>query len=163
MFSMAEEQRECGCKLFVCPSPTVAHKGQFIKVMCVCMLSCFSCVWLCASLWTVARQAPLSMGSSRQEYWSELHALLQGIFPTQGLSLHLGIINFLRDTRHLGASPMAQWVKNPPAMQETQETWVRSLGWEDPLEKWTAAHSSILTWRIPWTVQSMGSQRAGHG
>ena len=72
MFSMAEERRECGCKLFVCPSPTVAHKGQFIKVMCACMLSCFSCVRLCASLWTVARQAPLSMGSSRQEYWSGL-------------------------------------------------------------------------------------------
>ena len=41
---------------------------------------------------------------------------------------------------------MAQLVKNPPA---TQETWVRSLGWEDPLEKGKATHSSILTWRIP--------------
>ena len=40
-------------------------------------------------------------------------------------------------------------VKNLPAMWET---WVRSLGWEDPLEKGKAAHSSILTWRIPWTV-----------
>ena len=44
---------------------------------------------------------------------------------------------------------MAQLVKNPPAMQET---WVRSLGWEDPLEKGKATHSSILAWRIPWTV-----------
>ena len=42
---------------------------------------------------------------------------------------------------------MAQLVKNPPAMQET---WVRSLGWEDPLEKGKATHSSILAWRIPW-------------
>ena len=41
------------------------------------------------------------------------------------------------------------------------ETWVRSLGWEDPLEKVTATHSSMLAWRIPWTVQSMGSQRIG--
>ena len=41
---------------------------------------------------------------------------------------------------------MAQLVKNPPAMHET---WVQSLGWEDPLEKGTAIHSSILTWRIP--------------
>ena len=49
------------------------------------------------------------------------------------------------------ASLMAQLVKNPPAMQET---WVRSLGWEDPLEKGTAAHSSLLTWRIPWTIYS---------
>ena len=47
------------------------------------------------------------------------------------------------------ASLVTQLVKNPPAMQET---WVRSLGWEDPLEKGTASHSSILTWRIPWTV-----------
>ena len=49
----------------------------------------------------------------------------------------------------LMASLMAQLVKNPPAVQET---WVQSLGSEDPLEKDTAAHSSILAWRIPWTV-----------
>ena len=42
------------------------------------------------------------------------------------------------------------------------ETWVRSLGWEDPLEKGTAIHSSIPAWRIPWTLQSMGSQRVRH-
>ena len=47
------------------------------------------------------------------------------------------------------ASLMAQLVKNLPAMRET---WVRSLGWEDPLEKGKAAHSSILACRIPWTV-----------
>jgi len=40
--------------------------------------------------------------------------------------------------------------------------WVQSLGWEDPLEKGEATHSSILAWRIPWTVKSMGSQRVGH-
>ena len=51
---------------------------------------------------------------------------------------------------------MAQLVKNLPAMWET---WVWSLGWEDPLEKGKATHSSILAWRIAWTVQSMGSQR----
>ena len=54
---------------------------------------------------------------------------------------------------------MAQLVKNPSAMWET---WVRSLGWEDPLEKGQVTHSSILAWRIPWTIQSMGSQRVGH-
>ena len=43
----------------------------------------------------------------------------------------------------------AQLVKNPPAMRET---WVQFLGWEDPLEKGKATHSSILAWRIPWTV-----------
>ena len=57
------------------------------------------------------------------------------------------------------ASLVAQLVKNPPAMWET---WDRSLGWEDSLEKGEASHSSILAWRIPWTVQSMGSQRVGH-
>ena len=47
------------------------------------------------------------------------------------------------------ASLVAQLVKNLPA---TWETWVQSLGWEDPLEKGKATHSSILAWRIPWTV-----------
>ena len=47
------------------------------------------------------------------------------------------------------ASLVAQLVKNPPTMRET---WVRSLGWEDPLEKGKATHSSILAWRIPWTT-----------
>ena len=55
--------------------------------------------------------------------------------------------------------PMAQLVKNPPAMWETR---VQSLGWEDPLENGMATYSSILAWRISWTVQSMGSQRVGH-
>ena len=54
------------------------------------------------------------------------------------------------------ASLVAQLVKNLPAMLET---WVRSLGWEDSLEKGKATHSSILAWRISWTIQSIGSQR----
>ena len=59
---------------------------------------------------------------------------------------------------------VAQTVKNLPAMQEM---WVQSLGWEDPLEKGIATHSSTLAWRIPWTeepggLQTMGSQRVGH-
>ena len=65
------------------------------------------------------------------------------------------------------SSQVAQWVKNCPAMQETQETWVPSLGGKDPLGKEMATHSSILAWRIPWTeepggLQSLGSQRVGH-
>ena len=55
---------------------------------------------------------------------------------------------------------MSQLVKNLPAMQET---WVRSLGQEDPLEKGMATHSSILAWSIPWTEDpGMGLQRVGH-
>ena len=68
-------------------------------------------------------------------------------------------------TKHsiLWASLLAQTVKNLPKMQET---WVQSLGGEDPLEEGMATHSSILAWRIPWTeepdgLQSMGSQRVG--
>ena len=48
---------------------------------------------------------------------------------------------------------MAQQVKNPPVMQETQDTQVRSLGQEDPLEKEIATHSNILAWKIPWTEE----------
>ena len=64
----------------------------------------------------------------------------------------------------LRASPVAQRVKNLPAMWETR---VQSLGQEVPLEKEMATHSSILAWRIPWMeepgeLQSMGSQRVGH-
>ena len=53
---------------------------------------------------------------------------------------------------------MAQTVKNPPAVWET---WVRSLGWEDPLEKGMATHSSIPAWRIPWTEEPGGLQSMG--
>ena len=48
---------------------------------------------------------------------------------------------------------MAQQVKNPPAMQETQETWVQFLGRKDALEKEMTIHSSILAWRIPWAEE----------
>ena len=69
---------------------------------------------------------------------------------------------YLKEQRlRFEASLVAQRVKHLPAMRET---WVRSLGWEDPLEKEMATHSSTLAWRIPWTeepgrLQSMGSQR----
>ena len=49
-------------------------------------------------------------------------------------------------------------VKNPPAMHKT---WVQSLGWEDPLENGMATHSSILAWRIPWTMEPGGLQFMG--
>ena len=71
------------------------------------------------------------------------------------VSIPLCVLELLR------TSPVAQLVKNLPAVQET---WVQSLGWEGPLEKEMATHSSILAWRIPWTeepggLQSTGSQR----
>ena len=62
---------------------------------------------------------------------------------------------------------MAQWVKNPPATQETVEMWVQSLGQEDALEEEMATHSSVLAWEIPWMEQpgsllSKESQRVRH-
>ena len=57
------------------------------------------------------------------------------------------------------ASLVAQRLKLLPAMWET---WVRSLGGKDPLEKEMATHSSTLAWKIPWTEELMGSQRVGH-
>ena len=69
-----------------------------------------------------------------------------GSIPGLGRSTREGIGYPLQ---YFWASFVAQLLKNPPEMWET---WVRSLGWEDPLEKGTANHSSILAWRIPWTV-----------
>ena len=69
-----------------------------------------------------------------------------------------------KDVGLVRASLVAQRLKHLPPIWET---WVRSLGWEDPLEKEMVTHSSILAWRIPWTekpgkLQSIGSQRVGH-
>ena len=74
------------------------------------------------------------------------------------------ITNILDLMGYNGASQVAQTVKCLPT---TLETWVRSLGWEDLLEKEMATHSSILAWKIPWTeepgrLQSMGLQRVRH-
>ena len=65
------------------------------------------------------------------------------------------------------ASPVAQWWRIPLSMQEMQETWIQSLGREDPLEEEMATQSSILAWKFPWTeepgrLQSIGSPRVGH-
>ena len=128
-----------------------------------------SCVQLFATPWTVARQAPPTMGFSRQEYWSGLSFPSPGDLPNPGIepvSLVLAGGFFTR------TSLVAQTVKCLPTVRET---WVRSLGQEDPLEKEMATYSSTLhgkysstlAWKIPWTeergrLQSMGSQRVGH-
>ena len=70
----------------------------------------------------------------------------------------LQLVNKLIYTEMLGASLMAQIIKSLPAMQKTQ---VQSLGWEDPLEKEMAIHSSILAWKISWTEEPGGLQSLG--
>ena len=77
---------------------------------------------------------------------SSCHTEEPSSIPGSGRSSGEGIGYPLQDS---WASLVAQLVKNPPAMRET---WVRSLGWEDPLEKEKATHSSILAWTIPRTV-----------
>ena len=79
-----------------------------------------------------------------------------GSIPGPGRSAGEGIDYSLQ---YSWASLVAQLVKPLPAMRES---WVQSLSWEDPLEKGKVSHSCILAWRIPWTVYSMGSQRAVH-
>ena len=77
-----------------------------------------------------------------------------GSIPGSGRSPGEGIGYLLQ---YSWASLVAQLVKNLPAMWET---WVRSLGWEDPLEKGQATHSSILAWRVPWTVYPWGCKES---
>ena len=77
---------------------------------------------------------------------------IHGIF--QAIVLEWGAIAF----SSIGASLVAQVVKNLPAMQET---WVRSLGWEDPLEKEMSIHSSTIAWKIPWMEEPGGLQSMG--
>ena len=88
--------------------------------------------------------------------------------PTNGmirLELNHRIILYFDLDENNVTSLVAQMVKHLTTMQETQ---VPSMGWEDPLEKEMATHSSTLAWKIPWTeeehgrLQSMGSQRVGH-
>ena len=177
--------------------------GKNTGVGCHFLLQCMkwkvkvkslSRVWLLATPWTVAYQAPPSMGFSRQEYWSGVPLPS----PSGGLRVcnqlwvrwlcwswlapwHMwGSASYewpqlgwtqISSTSHISSAVYQgifswQWQdpKNLPAMQET---WVLSLGWEDPLEKGMATHSSILAWRSPWTeepggLQSLGLQRVRH-
>ena len=87
------------------------------------------------------------------------------IYLQNGLNVGEQALTCTSFVRYYRASQVAQWANNPLEMQEMQETWVWSLGWEDPLKEGMAIHSSILAFRIPWTeepgrLQSMGSQRS---
>ena len=88
------------------------RKSSLFPYMCVCVLSCY--VRLFVTPWTVACQAPLSMGFFRQEYWSGCHALLQGIFPTQGWNPILSHCRwFLYCLSHQRSPRILEWVAYP--------------------------------------------------
>ena len=145
-----------------------------------------SCVQLYATPWTAAYQAPLSMGVSRQEYWSGLPLPSPIRLPTSHICwwieftctellwkhpahrkhclnvCHYYYKHLIQVTIILGF-PVAEWVSNPLATEEIQEMWVWSLVQKDPLKEKMATHSFILAWKIPWTeepgrVQSKMSQ-----
>ena len=92
-------------------------------------------------------------------FWLVKHFQFVKNFISFDIFISLSFIYFLVIITINWASLVAQFVKNLPAVQET---WLWSLGWEDPLEKGKATHSSILPWRNPWTVESMELQRVGH-
>ena len=88
--------------------------------------------------------------------------LERDLFPTVSGLVPQGEEDTLTFSEHLVSSLVAQSVKNQPV---TQETWVRSLGWEDPLQKGMATFSRILAWRVPWTedpgrLQSVGCKES---
>ena len=100
-------------------------------------------VKFCLNLWCVIRAFPLAL-------------MVENLSVNAGDTRHTVLINpwvgkipRVGNSTLLRASLVVQLVKNLPAMWET---WVRSLGWEDPLEKRKATHFSILAWRIPWTI-----------
>ena len=157
---------------------TILYDSQVLHS--ICMLSHFSHVWLFATPWTAARQAPLSMAYSRQEHWSGVPCRPPGGLPNPGITpassmapalqadslplshcrspiQYLPLPSFIYSELWVstGASQVVLVVKKKKKislpMQEKQETRVQSLGQEDPLEKEMAIHSSILAWEILWT------------
>ena len=113
------------------------------------------------SLCLYSKQSPIAFGSPQNvTHPVEKNHFLFSSYYNKGKDS----VCFRTGAWQIWSSLVTQTVKNSPAMQETR---VRSLVWEDPLEKGMATHPSILAWRIPWTVkpwglQSMRSQRVGH-
>ena len=138
----------------------------FLVAQTVKNLSSMQETWV----WSLGREdAPGEGNGSPIQYFCLENSMGRGAW--QGYSpwghKELNTTEWLKHIHSIGyfrSSLVAQMVKHLPTMWETQ---VRSLGWEDPLEKEMATHSNILAWRIPWAeepgrLQSMGSKRVGH-
>ena len=119
--------------------------------MLACMCGILSCVHLFGTPRTVAARLLCPWDFSQQEYWSGLPFPLSGNLSDPEIELMCPTSPVLED------GFVARLIRNPPTMQET---WVLFLGWEDPLEKGMATHSSILAWRIPWTVYPWGHKKS---
>ena len=152
------------------------------------MGSHFSFVQLCVALWTVARQAPLSRGFSRQDYWSVLPCPPPRDLPDPGIELHLVssiAARFFSTSTTRAMAPHSStlawkipWMEEPGGLQSMGSLGVRP-DWATSLSLFTftfhfhaleteiATHSSVLAWRIPGTgepgrLPSMGSHRVGY-
>ena len=120
------------------PVPRLSHHQQLHQPP-----DLFHLPWSCFTHSSVGKESACNAGDP-------------GLIPGSGRSSGEGLGY---PFQYSWASLVTRLLKNPSIMQET---WVRTLGWDDPLEKGKATHSSILPWRILWTVQSMGSQRVRH-
>ena len=128
------------------------------KSFFLCTLSRFSNVQLFANPWTVAHQAPCSMGFSRKEYWSGCHALLQGIFVTQGSNSHLLLLLLLsRFSRvRLCATPSTVTHQAPPSLGFSRQEHWSGLPFPSPMhesEKWKWSCSVVSDPQRPHGLQ----------
>ena len=159
----AQEKKICHCFHF---SPSICHEvmGQDTMILVFWMLS-FQLAFSLSALTLIKR-----LFSSSFCHYSGIICISEVIdISPKNLdsSLYSFSLAFCTMCSTYRASQVAQWVKNPPAMQETQERLVQSLGQEVPLEEDMGIHSSTLAWRIPLTeepgrLQSIGFQRVGH-
>ena len=139
------------------PSVFISHEPKQLRKSSWGVTDCGSPVsWVCPQKRT-SQSYPVGFSGSWKRIrlqcrkpWFNSCVDLPGRSPGEGIGYPF---------QYSWASLVAQLVKKSSAMRET---WVQSLGWEDPLGKGKATHSSILAWRIPGTVSSMGSQRVGH-
>ena len=126
-----------------CPAPTATHSFIPISSWAVwaCMLNCFSRVWLCVTLWTVTHQAPLSMGFSRQEYWSGLPCTPLRNLPDVGIKPASPVTPALQ----AGSLPLSR-LGNPPKLASSKLSG----------HSCSCEQQGLFTWHNPYTAAKLG-------